>query len=189
MSLVMVMAMMGRDLTNPEDVSHMIGFSVRWAVPFIFLVVATSSLQKLFPGPVPGWLLRNRKYTGLCFAVAMGWQGLFIFMMTNVHRGYYFEEIFFLRDELEGSTGYLFLAGMVVTSFAIGRKRLAPKQWRLLHLSGLKTRHPSTPCSTGWASWPSHSGSQPGAVSGSKRQPGIRRTPPCRQRSRRLAVH
>jgi len=147
MSLIMVMAMMGRDMTNPEDVSHMIGFSVRWAVPFIFLVVATSSLQKLFPGPVPGWLLRNRKYTGLCFAVAMGWQGLFIFMMTNIHlfifmmtnihRGYYFEEIFYLRDELEGSTGYLFLAAMVVTSFKFGRRLLTPKQWRLLHLSGL----------------------------------------------------
>jgi len=137
MSLIMLIAMMGRDLTNPEDVSYMIGFSVRWAVPFIFLVVATSSLQKLFPGPVPAWLLRNRKYTGLCFAVAMGWQGLFIFMMTNIHRGYYHEEIFYLRDELEGSTGYLFLAGMVVTSFTLGRKLLSSKQWRLLHLSGL----------------------------------------------------
>jgi len=137
MSLIMVIAMMGRDMTHPEDVSHMIGFSVRWAVPFIFLVAATSSLPKLFPGPVPGWLLRNRKYTGLCFAVAMGWQGLFIFMMTNIHRGYYFEEIFFLRDELEGSTGYLFLAAMVVTSFKFGRRPLTSKQWRLLHLSGL----------------------------------------------------
>jgi len=137
MSLIMVIAMMGRDMTNPEDVSHMIGFSVRWAVPFIFLVVATSSLQKLFPGPVPAWLLRNRKYFGLCFAVAMGWQALFIFMMTNTHRGYYHEEIFFLRDELEGSTGYLFLAAMVVTSFTFGRKLLTPKQWRLVHLSGL----------------------------------------------------
>jgi DMSO/TMAO reductase YedYZ heme-binding membrane subunit len=137
MSLAMVMAMIGRDMTNPEDVSHMIGFSVRWAVPFVFLVVATSSLQALFPGPVPMWLLRNRKYIGLCFAVAMGWQGLFIFMMTNFHRGYYYEEIFYLRDELEGSTGYLFLAAMVVTSFKFGRRLLTPKQWRLLHLSGL----------------------------------------------------
>ncbi len=137
MSLIMVIAMMGRDMTSPEDVSHMIGFSVRWAVPFIFLVAATSSLQKLFPGSVPAWLLRNRKVTGLCFAVAMGWQGLFIFMMTNIHRGYYHEEIFFLRDELEGSTGYLFLAAMVVTSFKFGRKLLTSKQWRLVHLSGL----------------------------------------------------
>jgi len=108
MSLIMVIAMMGRDMTSPEDVSHMIGFSVRWAVPFIFLVVATSSLQALFPGPVSMWLLRNRKYTGLCFAVAMGWQGLFIFMMTNIHRGYYFEEIFYLRDELEGHLSGLY---------------------------------------------------------------------------------
>jgi DMSO/TMAO reductase YedYZ heme-binding membrane subunit len=137
MSLIMVTAMMGRDMTSPEDVSHMIGFSVRWAVPFIFLVAATSSLQKLFPGQLPMWLLRNRKYTGLCFAVAMGWQGMFIFMMTNFHRGYYHEEIFLLRDELEGSTGYLFLAAMVVTSFKFGRRLLSAKQWRLLHLSGL----------------------------------------------------
>ena len=43
----------------------------------------------------------------------------------------------FLRDELEGSTGYIFLAMMVVTSFKFGRKHLNAKQWKLLHKSGL----------------------------------------------------
>ncbi|MGB5690862.1 MAG: hypothetical protein WBM45_16440, partial [Woeseiaceae bacterium] len=61
MSIVMVVAMLGVDLSTGPGVSTMIGFSVRWAVPFIFLVVATSSLQVLFPGPIPAWLLRNRK--------------------------------------------------------------------------------------------------------------------------------
>jgi hypothetical protein len=137
MSIVMVVAMTNADLSDPEEVSHMISFSVRWAVPFIFLVVATSSLQVLFPGPVPAWLLRNRKYVGLCFAVAMAWQGLFIFIMSNFFREYYFEEVFYLRDEIEGSTGYIFLAAMVVTSFNFGRKYLTTAQWKLLHKSAL----------------------------------------------------
>lgn len=55
-------------------------------------------------------------------AVAMGWQAAFIFMMSNFFREYYFEEVFYLRDELEGSTGYIFLGAMVVTSFSVGRR-------------------------------------------------------------------
>ena len=137
MSAVMVVEMLGVDLSTGPGVSEMIGFSVRFAVPFIFLVVAISALQKLFPGPVPSWLLRNRKYIGLCFAVAMAWQGLFIFMMSNFQSAHYYDEVFYLRDELEGSTGYLFLTAMVITSFRFGRKFLSAAQWRLLHLSGL----------------------------------------------------
>ena len=135
--LAMVLAMLNTDLSGAEGVSHMISFSVRWAVPFIFLVVATSSLQVLWPGAIPAWLLRNRKYIGLTFAVAMGWQGLFIYIMSDFHRDYYFEEVFYLRDELEGSTGYIFLAAMVVTSFDFARRQLSSAQWKLLHTSGL----------------------------------------------------
>lgn len=137
MSIVMVVEMMSVDLSTGPGVSAMIAFSVRWAVPFIFLVVATSALQTLFPGPVPMWLLRNRKYIGLCFAVAMAWQGLFIFLVSNFQREYYYDEIFYLRDELEGSTGYLFLAAMVITSFHFGRRYLSASQWKLLHRSGM----------------------------------------------------
>ena len=137
MSAVMVVEMIGVDLSTAAGVSHMIGFSVRWAVPLIYIVVATSALQALFPGPVPAWLLRNRRYVGLAFAVAMAWQGLFIFMVSTLHRPYYFEEIYYLRDELEGSTGYLFMAAMVITSFRLGRQWLSARQWRLLHTSGV----------------------------------------------------
>jgi DMSO/TMAO reductase YedYZ heme-binding membrane subunit len=137
MSCVMVVAMTSVDLTTGPGVSSMIGFSVRIAVPFIFLVVATSSLQFLFPGPFPMWLLRNRKYIGMCFAVAMAWQGFFIFIMSNFFRGYYYEDIYLLRDELEGTIGYIFLAAMVLTSFQFVRKHLTATQWKLIHKSGL----------------------------------------------------
>jgi sulfoxide reductase heme-binding subunit YedZ len=137
MSIVMVIAMLGVDMSTGPGVSSMIGFSVRFAVPFIFLVVAASSVQILFPGPLPMWWLRNRKYIGMCFAVAMAWQGLFIFIMSNFFREYYYEDVYLLRDELEGSIGYIFLPTMVVTSFHFGRKHLNLKQWKLLHKSGI----------------------------------------------------
>ena len=137
MSIAMIIAMMGADMTTGPGVSTMIGFSVRFAVPFIFLVVAASSVQILFPGPFPTWWLRNRKYLGMCFAVAMAWQGTFILMMSNFFREYYFENIYLLRDELEGSIGYIFLPAIVVTSFHFGRKHLSPKQWKLLHKSAI----------------------------------------------------
>lgn len=137
MSIVMLIALLGTDMSKGPGVSHMIGFSVRWAVPFIYLVVAASALPVLWPGQLSMWLLRNRKYIGMCFAVAMAWQGAFIFMMSSFFREYYFEEIFYLRDELEGSTGYIFLTAMVLTSFQFGRKYLSQKQWKLLHKSGI----------------------------------------------------
>ncbi len=137
LSVMMLVELQENDLSTAAGVSHMIQFSVRWAVPFIYLVVATSALQRLFPGPIPAWLLRNRKYVGLCFAVAMAWQGLFIFLMSTVFRDYYYEEVFYLRDELEGSTGYLFLAALVVTSFRFGRSQLNARQWKLLHRAGV----------------------------------------------------
>jgi hypothetical protein len=137
MSIVMFIAMMGADMSTGHGVSTMIQFSVRWAVPFIYLVVAASSVQILFPGPFPKWWLRNRKYIGLCFAVAMAWQGFFIFIMSFFFREYYYADVYLLRDELEGSIGYIFLPAMVVTSFHFGRKYLNTKQWKLLHKSGI----------------------------------------------------
>jgi hypothetical protein len=137
MSTLMVIAMMGVDMSTAPGVSEMIQFSVRWAVPFIFLVVAISSIQILFPGSFSMWLMRNRKYIGLCFAVAMAWQGLFIFIMSYFFHEYYYADVYFFRDEIEGSIGYIFLPAMVVTSFNFGRQYLNSKQWKLLHKSGI----------------------------------------------------
>ena len=137
MLIAIVVTMMGADMSTASGVSSMIGFSVRLAVPFIFLVVAASSMQILFPGSFSKWWLRNRKYIGMCFAVAMSWQGLFIFIMSYFFRDYYFENVYLFRDELEGSIGYIFLPAMVVTSFHFGRKHLSAKQWKLLHKSGI----------------------------------------------------
>ena len=93
------------NLASPEDISYLIGYSVRWAIPFIYFVVAASSIRILFPGIVSNWWIRNRKYVGLVFAVAMAWHAIFIFLLSTFHRDSYFDEVFYFRDELEGSVG------------------------------------------------------------------------------------
>lgn len=136
-SAIMLTRVAGSDLAEPETVSELIQFSVRWGVPFIYLVVAASALPVLFPGDASRWLLRNRRYIGLVFAVTMAWQGLFIFLMSTVHKDWYYDEVYFLRDELEGSSGYLLLSALVLTSFTAGRRQLTPRLWKILHRTGV----------------------------------------------------
>ncbi len=136
-SAAMIVAMTLKDLGHGPGVSSMIQLSVRCAVPWLYIAFAASALQVLFPGHFSRWLLRNRKYFGLCFAAAMAWQGFFILWMVTVHTDYYVNEVYVLRDAIEGVAGYAFLLAMTVTSFPKGRRLLKPKQWRILHLSGI----------------------------------------------------
>jgi len=136
-SIFMIINLLAVDASTGAGISEMIQFSVRWAVPFVYLVIAASSIQMLFPGSFSSWLIRNRKYIGLCFAVAMAWQALFIFIMSYFFHEYYYSDVYYFRDEIEGSIGYIFLPAMVLTSFNFGRKLLTTKQWRLLHTSGI----------------------------------------------------
>ena len=136
-SVVMVVAMTVKDLTTGPGVSSMIQLSVRCAVPWLYIAFAASSIQTLFPGPFSRWLLRNRKYVGMCFAAAMAWQGLFILWLVFGHTDYYVNQVYVLRDAIEGVGGYAFLLAMTVTSFPRGRRMLTARQWRMLHLSGI----------------------------------------------------
>ena len=136
-SVAIIVTMMGKDLSVGENMASMISYSVRFAIPFIFLLTGASAFQILFPSPFGKWLQRNAKIFGLCFATAMAWQGLFIFMISNFMRDYYFNEIYFFRDELEGTVGYIFIAAMIVTSFSFGRKYVSPMQWGLIQKGGV----------------------------------------------------
>ena len=136
-SAFMFVPLLSFESITGAEISEMISFSVRWAVPFIYLVIAISSLQILFPNTFTRWLMRNRKYIGLVFAVAMAWQGLFIFIMSYYFHDYYFSEVYYFRDEIEGSIGYIFLMAMVLTSFKFGSKMVSSSQWRIIHKTGV----------------------------------------------------
>ena len=125
------------DLANPRYVSSMIQFSVRLAVPWLYLAFAASSLAIIFPGLISRWLLRNRRIMGLCFAAGMAWQLLFIVWMVLGHWDYYVEEAYSYFDLAEQLPGYLILIAMTLTSFRPGRSLLGAKQWKILHKGGI----------------------------------------------------
>lgn len=136
-SILMIIAMAAADLSTGRGVSTLIQLSVRCAIPLLFTVFAASSIQVLFPGAFSRWLLRNRKYLGLAFAAAMAWQAVFILWLVIRHTEYYVEEVYVLRDVIEGVISYAFLLAMTVTSFPRTRKHLKPRHWRILHLTGI----------------------------------------------------
>ena len=136
-SIAVIVAMMRTDLSTGPGVSSMIQLSVRNAIPWLYLAFAASSVRALFPGPLSLWLLRNRKIFGLCFAAAMAWQALFIIWLVTVHRDYYIEDVYVLRDVIEGLLGYFFLVAMTLTSFKFGRKHIKPRHWKYLHKIGI----------------------------------------------------
>ena len=136
-SIAVISKMLRVDLTAAEGVSSMIQLSVRCAIPWLFLAFAASSLNKIFPGSFSRWLLRNRKYVGLCFAAVMGWQLTFILWLVGIHTDYYVNDVYVLSDVVEGVVGYAFLIAMVLTSFKFGRSRLTQEQWKLLHTGGI----------------------------------------------------
>ena len=139
MALYIVAAMLMRDLATPEGISLMIQTSVRWSMPWLYLAFVASSLMVLAPGEPSRWLLRNRKIMGLCFATGMAWQVSFIVWLVTWHTDYYVNEVYVLRDVIEGLVGYTFLLAMTVTSFRRGRQLFTPKatHWKLLHKSGI----------------------------------------------------
>ncbi|MEX2495905.1 MAG: hypothetical protein WD448_07450 [Woeseia sp.] len=136
-SIAVLIAAVTAELSSGEGFSSLVQFSVRCAVPLLFVVFAASSIQVLFPGSFGRWLLRNREYLGLSFAAAMAWQGIFILWLVVGHTEYYVEEVYVLRDAIEGIIGYTFRLAMNVTSFPRGRRHLNPGKWRILHLSGI----------------------------------------------------
>ena len=137
MCLAALLAMTAVDLSSSLGVSSMIQFSVRLAVPWLFIAFCASSLIAVFPGEFSRWVLRNRRMFGLCFATGMAWQLFFIVWLVVGHFDYYVEEAYDYLSLLEQVPGYVLLIAMTVTSFRFGRSKLSPKQWKILHTGGI----------------------------------------------------
>jgi hypothetical protein len=137
LSAAVIYTMTDIELNRARNVSSMIQFSVRCAVPWLFVAFAASSVHVVFPSALSRWWLRNRKYLGLCFAAGMAWQLFFILWLVGVYSEHYFQRVYVLSDAVEGVVGYLFLIAMTITSFKFGRDRISSKNWKRLHKSGI----------------------------------------------------
>ncbi len=132
-TIAVLLQMLLLDMADPANVSAMIQFSVRCSVPLLYLAFVASSLIVLMRNEGSRWLLRNRRFIGLSYAAAMGWQLVFILWMVFGHPDYYANEVYAFSDIAVQLPGYLLLFAMTITSFQPGRALLSSKQWKILH--------------------------------------------------------
>src|SRR5215472_7729332 len=109
----------------------MVDRGVHYALPFFLVAFSASSLVVLFPGAFSRWLLANRRYFGLTFAVGMLWHFSFIAVLQIRYHPITFSLVTAL--DLVGAT---FLVAMTVTAFPSLSRWLSPAGWRLLHKTG-----------------------------------------------------
>ncbi|WP_286830406.1 MULTISPECIES: hypothetical protein [Kordiimonas] len=98
---------------------------------FFFFAFTASSLARLAPGAGPRFLMRNRRYIGLSFAIIHGTHGAIVLSnlaLTDASRT--------LPVLAVGGTAYLFLIAMTLTSSGAAVRRLGAKRWKQLHKVG-----------------------------------------------------
>ena len=104
---------------------------------FLFFLCAYSAgaARRLFPGTATRWMLRNRRYLGLSFAVAHLLHLDAIWMLSLLQGDA------FVADPITvifgGGIAYLFVAAMALTSNDRAVAWLGPRRWGLLHRIGI----------------------------------------------------
>jgi hypothetical protein len=124
------------DWSNPIDIRWLMGINWRLAAPYFLLTFAASPLRQLFPSRVTRWLLANRRYVGLAFAV-----GAFCQIPPIVTLARHFQpalaDIHSASSQFGEDCIYLTITLMAVTSFRVTSRYLTRTAWRRLHASGM----------------------------------------------------
>ncbi len=108
--------------------------TARASLAIFAAVYAASSLRRLWRVPFTGWLLRNRRYLGLSFAVAHAFHASAVLSLAAA-LGDAFE-----YDPLSlafGGAAYAFVAALAATSSDRAVAALGPARWRALHRVGV----------------------------------------------------
>jgi hypothetical protein len=110
--------------------------TARTSLILFLLAFSASSLRRLWQSAATAWLLRNRRYVGVSFAVshflhlsaigtlAVRWPHPFVEQSTEI------------TTTIGGGLAYLLIAAMVATSFDRSAAWLGARRWRLLHTVG-----------------------------------------------------
>lgn len=124
------------DWSSPSDIRWLMGMNWRLAAPYFLLTFTASSLQRLFPGRTTRWLLANRRYFGLAFAVGAFCQLIPIATLALRFRPD-LADIHSSSSQFGEDVIYLTLTLMTVTSFRVTNRYLSLKTWRRLHSAGI----------------------------------------------------
>jgi DMSO/TMAO reductase YedYZ heme-binding membrane subunit len=120
--------------SDEEGVRTLVRFTARAAAAIFSLVFATSSLRRLWPNAATRWLLVNRRYLGVAFAVAHGLH-LGTLVLLSMTLGPIFLEQTPALTLIGGGAVSALIAAMALTSSDRAQAVLG-RRWRWLHRAG-----------------------------------------------------
>lgn len=132
---VYIAVVYGRYGLTEESVRMVVRNTARCSVALFLLAFTASSLQALLRRNWTAWLLRNRRYIGVSFAVSHGFHLLAIITLASA----YPEPFFSNRGWVEfigGGLAYAVILAMTITSFKPPRQWLGQRRWVALHTVG-----------------------------------------------------
>ncbi|MCC6796138.1 MAG: hypothetical protein IT366_13545 [Candidatus Hydrogenedentes bacterium] len=120
---------------NELAVRLLVRDTARVSVTLFILAFTASSLYALVRSAPTRWLLQNRRYIGVAFAVAHGvhFAMLGILFYAFPHP---FREYLGAVTLIGGGTAYLFILLMTATSFDRTAALIGPRAWGVLHKVG-----------------------------------------------------
>jgi sulfoxide reductase heme-binding subunit YedZ len=122
--------------SSADDIRWLMGMNWRLAAPYFLLTFTASPLQRLFPSRTTRWLLANRRYFGLAFAVGALCQLVPISTLA-LRFPPALSDIHSASSQFGEDVIYLTLVLMTVTSFRAASRYLSLATWRRLHSAGI----------------------------------------------------
>ena len=167
---LMIATLLVRAGTGEDGIRLVIRATARTSVILFTLAFAASAIRRRWPTPTSAWLLANRRYLGVSFAVSHGAHLLAILALAD------WSLVRFVVDSgpaavIGGGIAYVLLAAMTATSFDRTAAWLGPRRWKRLHTVGA------------YYLWGSSSSATPRARCSSRRCSTVRSRSVCSSRS------
>jgi len=123
------------DVNNKETVSLLIRSTAKLSFLLFMSAFVASSLHHYFKNSLTRWLLQNRRYIGVSFAISH-YLHLGALILMTLHIDFNVFEDRGLFKTAFGATAYAFITLMTITSFDKTRNLFGAKNWKRLHTVG-----------------------------------------------------
>lgn len=133
--VAMTLALLAIYGTGHEGVHVIIRATARTSLVFFAAAFAASGLRRLWRTDATAWLVRNRRYVGLTFAISHAIHLAAILTLVATEPG--FAEGVSPVTAIGGGSAYVLIALMALTSNDTAVRRLGRRRWRALHLTGI----------------------------------------------------
>lgn len=123
------------DINDKETISVLIRSTAKFSFVLFMVAFSASSLYYFWKNRFTKWMLANRRYIGVSFAVSH-YLHLFALLLMTFFISFNVFEDRGLFPTIAGGIAYAFITVMTITSFDRTRNLLSLKNWKRVHTIG-----------------------------------------------------